>query len=84
MIHYEYNKSKTLDDSEFEGEVYFLVNSLIEKRKYIYFRRGPFGTLNYECGTEHFKMRKRNLTWEKLAGRECNNGSSIYKVARIT
>lgn len=56
-----------------------LVNSLIEKQKYIYFRSGPFGTANPECGTEYKKMKKENLTWTKI-GKQCNNKLDIWEI----
>ena len=83
MIQYRYNSAKTLDETKQQPNEYFFVNALVEKRKYIYFRRGPFGTPNYECGMEHFKMKKRNFRWEKVSDRECSGGMPVYKVERI-
>lgn len=76
---YNYKSSKTTSLSEID-ENSILVNSLVEKRKYIYFKRGPYYSPNYECGDETFKMRKEEYNWEPT-GNTCINGKifRIYK-----
>jgi len=79
MVTYEYNKSKTVQVEDEQERAYILVNSLIEKRRFIYFRRGPMGTPGYECGREKFKMRKNAVSWS-YENRNCNDGSPIFKI----
>ncbi len=57
----------------------FLCNSLEVKRRYVYYRRGPFGTPNYECGQEEFKVKHDGLSWEVVS--QCDNGAEIYRVS---
>jgi hypothetical protein len=82
MIKYDFHKTKTTDLIEVKKKSFILANSLVEKRNYIYFRRGPLGTPNYQCGFEKFKIRKEYVIWEELFDR-CNGGIPIYRITRL-
>ncbi len=81
MSQYSFHESKTENINTHPTNSAFLANSLEEKRKYIYFRRGPLGSPNYECGRQKIKMRKANFTW-KLANKTCTGNREIYEIRR--
>ncbi|GAB3329395.1 hypothetical protein GCM10027299_32690 [Larkinella ripae] len=58
---------------------FFFCNSLEEKKKFIYFKKGPSGSVGSECGLERNKMRKADVTWTQIDD-ACANGLAIWKV----
>jgi len=79
---YRYRTSKTIATDIATSKPFFLANSLVEKRKYIYFSRGRIGTNGYACGTKKHKTYKKYFTWQET-GEVCNGIKKIYKITRI-
>ena len=86
---YGYHESKTTEFNDNLppapapglGPKYFFCNSLEEKRKYIYYRKGDHGTSHNECGKEKFKLRKSLVSWEFVEEKICSGKKlKIWKV----
>jgi hypothetical protein len=78
---FTFTNSKIFEPEE-DSEVSFLCNDLVEKKRYIYFRHGPFETDGTACGSDMHKMPKDLVKWE-LIGDLCENGNAIWKVEQL-
>ena len=82
MSQYKFRESKTVKPEEIKTSSAFIeVNSLEEKRKYIYFRRGRIGTANYQCGRRKYKVKKKGLKWTYI-GTGCDNNVDLYRIEK--
>ena len=81
MYRFEYSKSKTVQAKAVSKRKVFLVNSLQEKRKYIYFKSGVWGNANAECELRDCKMKKRGLAWH-ITDKRCSNGNILWEIWR--
>lgn len=73
------NSTLITEEAPSQDSNFFFCNDLVEKRKYIYFKRGRFGTSNYQCGNERLRMRKKTLTW-KQSGDNCTVNLPVWIV----
>ncbi len=53
-------------------------NSLEEKSRYIFYRSGPMGSDNSECGSIQRKVLKKKVKWEQSG--TCTDGKQIWKI----
>lgn len=75
---FTFANSPELSVPEEEG-ISFFCNDLEEKKKFVYFRRGPFGDPSSACGTDKSKLRKSEVSWE-MTSEVCGNGKPIWKI----
>ena len=80
MSQYEYHKSKTISPPDVTLKNSSIkVNSLEEKTKYVYYKRGLIDSENYECGSRKHKTLKKFVEW-RFIGKGCNENINIYEL----
>ncbi len=81
MANSQFTFTDSKPDEAFENS--FLCNSLEEKTKFIYYRRGSDGEPQPSCGTDKYKLRKSKIRSWELTGDTCSNGSPVWRVTII-
>ncbi|AWV97697.1 hypothetical protein [Arcticibacterium luteifluviistationis] len=81
MINFSYKTAKREHEDSISLLEVLTVNSLVEQREYIYYRRATVDGLNDPCGTDTFRLKKDKFMWRNM-NQNCHNGLALWQIKK--